>query len=87
VHFATELGPVHLAIYPAETPGQASERRAGGSMFPGFYVASLDGAAQALVQAGAPVVTGHQQMPWGCRIAALDPDGRAIEINQPGHCA
>jgi catechol 2,3-dioxygenase-like lactoylglutathione lyase family enzyme len=84
VHFATELGPVHVAIYPAQTPGQAGERRAGGSVFPGFYVASLDGTASAL--AGAPVVTGHQQMPWGCQIVALDPDGRAVEVNQRGHC-
>jgi hypothetical protein len=30
VHFATELGPVHFAIYPAEQPGQAQERRSGG---------------------------------------------------------
>lgn len=86
VHFATELGPVHFAIYPAEGPGRAGERRSGGSVFPGFYVESLDGAAEALAQAGARVLTGHQQMPWGCRVVAEDPDGRAVEINQRGHC-
>jgi lactoylglutathione lyase len=86
VHFAAELGPVHFAIYPAEAAGRAGERRAGGSSFPGFYVESLDHAAQALAQAGAPVLTSHQEMPWGCRIVAEDPDGRAIEINQQGHC-
>jgi len=78
-------GPVHFAIYPAEEPGRARERRSGGSMFPGFYVQSLDRAAEALAQIGAPVLTGHQQMPWGCRVVAEDPDGRAIEINQRGH--
>ena len=86
VHFATELGPVHFAIYPAEVAGRASARRSGGSLFPGFYVESLDRAAEALARAGAPMLTGHQQMPWGCRVVAEDPDGRAVEINQRGHC-
>jgi len=86
VHFATELGPVHFAIYPADAPGRAAQRRSGGSLFPGLYVDSLDRAAAALARAGARVLTGHQQMPWGCRIVAEDPDGRAIEINQRGHC-
>lgn len=86
VHAAAELGPVHFAIYPAEAPGRAGERRNGGSMFPGFYVESLDKAAAALARAGAPVLSGHEQMPWGCRVVAEDPDGRAVEINQRGHC-
>jgi lactoylglutathione lyase len=86
VHFATELGPVHFAIYPAEAPGRARERRSGGSFFPGFYVESLDQAAEALARTGAPVLTGHEQMPWGCRVVAEDPDGRAVEINQRRHC-
>ncbi|HEY1920502.1 MAG TPA: VOC family protein [Streptosporangiaceae bacterium] len=86
VHFATELGPVHFAIYPAEAPGVAAERRSGGSVFPGFYVESLDQAAQSLAQANATMLTGHEQMPWGCRLVAEDPDGRAVEINQRGHC-
>ncbi|HEY1321900.1 MAG TPA: VOC family protein [Streptosporangiaceae bacterium] len=86
VHFAVELGPVHVAIYPAGAPGRARERRAGGSLFPGFYVEALDRAAEALAQAGAPVLSGHEQMPWGCRVVAEDPDGRAVEINQREHC-
>ncbi|HUB42668.1 MAG TPA: VOC family protein [Streptosporangiaceae bacterium] len=86
VHFATELGPVHFAIYPAEVAGRAGERRSGGSLFPGFYVESLDRATEALAQQGAPMLTGHQEMPWGCRVVAEDPDGRAVEINQRGHC-
>jgi lactoylglutathione lyase len=86
VHFAAELGAVHFAIYPAQTPGRAEERRSGGSMFPGFYVQSLDQAAQALAGAGAQVLTGHEQMPWGCRILAEDPDGRVVEIDQKEHC-
>jgi lactoylglutathione lyase len=87
VHFATELGPVHFAIYPAEAPGRAGERRSGGSVFPGFYVESLAHAIEALARVGAPMLTGHEQMPWGCRVVAEDPDGRAVEVNQRGHCA
>jgi hypothetical protein len=86
VHFATELGPVHFAIYPAGAPGRAGERRSGGSMFPGFYVESLDRAAAALARAGAVTLTGHGQMPWSCRVVAEDPDGRAVEVNQREHC-
>jgi len=86
IHFATELGPVHFAIYPAETPGRATERRSGGSVFPGFYVDSLDRAVEELNAAGAPMLTEHEQMPWGCRIVAEDPDGRAVEVNQRRHC-
>jgi hypothetical protein len=86
VHVATELGSVHFAIYPAEPPGRAGERRSGGSLFPGFYVDSIDRAVEALALVRAPVLTGHEQMPWGCRIVAEDPDGRAVEVNQRGHC-
>jgi lactoylglutathione lyase len=86
VHFAAELGPVHFAIYPAREEGQAPERRVAGSVFPGFYVESLDHAAEALARAGAQALTGHEQMPWGCRLVARDPDGRAVEVNQRGHC-
>jgi predicted enzyme related to lactoylglutathione lyase len=52
----------------------------------GFYVESLDRVTEALARAGAPVLTEHDQMPWGCRVVAEDPDGRAVEINQRGHC-
>jgi predicted enzyme related to lactoylglutathione lyase len=87
IHFAAELGPVHFAIYPAQAPGRAQERRTGGNVFPGFYVDSLEHVVSALKQAGAPILTEHEQMPWGCRIVAEDPDGRAVEINQRAHCA
>jgi lactoylglutathione lyase len=86
VHFAIELGPLHFAIYQAGKPGQAPERRSAGDTFPGFYVGSLDDVASALRQLGAPIITDHEDMPWGCRIVARDPDGRAVEVNQKEHC-
>jgi hypothetical protein len=42
-------------------------------------VAALEGLA-------APVLAAHAPMPWGCRVVAQDPDGRAVEINLRGHC-
>lgn len=86
VHFAAELGEVHFAIYAAGAPGRAPERRAGGSSFPGFYVSSLDQVEDVLARIGARVLSGHEEMPWGCRIVAEDPDGRPVEINQRSHC-
>jgi lactoylglutathione lyase len=86
VHFAVELGPVHFAIYAADAAGKAPDRRAAGSCFPGFYVDSLDQAARALGGTGARTLTGHEEMPWGCRVVIEDPDGRAIEVNQRWHC-
>jgi len=86
VHFAAEVGPVHFAIYAAERPGRAPGRRDGGSCFPGFWVDSLDQVAEALAGVGARTLTEHEEMPWGCRIVTEDPDGRAVEINQRGHC-
>ena len=86
VHLAVELGPVHFAIYEAAAAGRAPERRAGGDTFPGFYVESLDEVTKALRQLGAPLIREHEAMPWGCRIIAQDPDGRAVEVNQKAHC-
>jgi predicted enzyme related to lactoylglutathione lyase len=86
-HLAVELGPVHFAIYEADAPGQAPQRRSAGDTFPGFYVGSLDEVVKALQQLGTPIIRGHENMPWGCRVVVRDPDGRAAEVNQKEHCA
>jgi lactoylglutathione lyase len=86
VHFAADLDGVHFAVYPAQAPGRAPARRAAGGSFPGFYVTSLDQVTAALAGLGAPVLQAHEEMPWGCRILAEDPDGRPVEVNQRGHC-
>ncbi len=86
VHFAAEVGPVHFAVYAAQAHGRATEHRDGGSCFPGFYVESLERTADALAELGAPLLTGHEVMPWGCRMVVRDPDGRAVEVNQRHHC-
>ncbi len=88
VHAAVELDDVHIAIYSGHGPSQpAPGRRSIGSAFPGFYVESLDAAHDAVLATGARMIEQHEQMEWGCRIVAEDPDGRAIEIIQRDHCA
>lgn len=86
-HYAVEVGPIHFAVYPAESSGRAPARRASGSSFPGLFVESLDTVSAALAEMGAPILSSHEQMPWGCRIVAEDPDGRPVEINQREHCS
>jgi predicted enzyme related to lactoylglutathione lyase len=86
VHHACELGPVHFAIYPAESASTTPGRRGAGSTFAGFYVDSLDAVAAALSELSAAVIGEHEQMPWGCRMMFQDPDGRPVEVNQQGHC-
>lgn len=86
VHFAAELGDVHFALYPAAGLGRAPDRRSAGSSFAGVYVGSLNEALQAVTALRAPVLTGHEVMPWGCRFVAEDPDARPVEVNQKDHC-
>jgi lactoylglutathione lyase len=87
-HAAAQIGGVHVAVYPAETGSgaRAPRWRAAASDFPGFYVDSLDEAVAAVQERGARLLVDHQERPWGCRVVAEDPDGRAVEVNQRGHC-
>jgi lactoylglutathione lyase len=87
VHAATDLGDVHFAVLAAGDPSQGKpDWRSGGSTFVGFYVESLDRTSESLKSLGSPVLIEHQVRPWGCRMVFDDPDGRAVEINQLGHC-
>ena len=87
VHFAAEIGPVHFAIYQADTPPEGvTPWRGAGSVFAGFYVDSLEKTVASVTALGAPLLTEHESRPWGCRAVAEDPDGRAVEINQRDHC-
>jgi catechol 2,3-dioxygenase-like lactoylglutathione lyase family enzyme len=86
LHAAGELGGVHVAVLPASAPGGSGEWRAGGSTFVGLWVPSLDAAMAALEPVGAELLLAHQECDWGCRFVVADPDGRAVEVNQRGHC-
>jgi lactoylglutathione lyase len=87
VHAAGEMGSVHVAVFPADDPGNAAEWRTAGSTFVGLWVPSLEAAMSALEALGAEILHGHQEREWGCRVVVADPDGRAVELNQRDHCA
>jgi lactoylglutathione lyase len=86
VHAAGEMGSVHVAVLSAAAPGGGAGWRAAGSTFVGLWVPSLAEAMAALETIGAQVLRGHQECEWGCRFVVADPDGRAVEVNQRGHC-
>jgi hypothetical protein len=88
VHSATELDGVHFAIYQADegVGERALSWRSASSDLPGFYIDSLDDVIATLNTLATKMLAAHQRRPWGCRIVAQDPDGRAVEINQWNHC-
>jgi len=93
-HAAADVGGVHVAVFPGggadgtgpDSAGPDGAWRAAGSTFTGFWVESLADTRAALVAARAEIPQEHQRREWGCRIVATDPDGRAVEVNQRGHC-
>lgn len=87
-HLAADLNGVHVAVFQGSSHpiSRAPGWREAGSTFPGFYVDSLDSVVDALRAINTSILVEHEQRPWGCRVVAEDPDGRAVEINQRGHC-
>lgn len=86
IHSAADVGGVHVAVYSATESASSPGWRAAGSTFAGFYVPSLDQVVTSLTALGAEVLLDHQVRDWGCRCVFSDPDGRAVEVNQRGHC-
>jgi lactoylglutathione lyase len=88
VHAATDVGDVHMAVFPADASARSvvPRWREGGSTFVGFYVDSLDETLEALQRVGTKLLADHEVREWGCRVVVEDPDGRAVEINQRSHC-
>ena len=86
VHFSCELGAMVIEIYPARARGGgagAPDRRDAGATIVGFRVESLAAVIDALAREGAVVLTAPQDTPWGKRAVVSDPDGRAVELNEP----
>jgi lactoylglutathione lyase len=82
VHFSTQLGGVVVEIYPGE-PAAPLGRKAAGATMLGFQVPSVDTAVRSAKQTGAMVTTEPMDSDWGRRAVVIDPDGRAIELNEP----
>ena len=81
VHFACELGPVHLAVFAA-AEGKAPPHRTSGGTMPGFAVPSIDSTFAAVEALGSKVVQPPEEFPWGPRFLVEDPDGRTVEVFQ-----
>jgi lactoylglutathione lyase len=76
-HFASESSGAVLELYPATAnqPVSASTRI-------GFSVGDVDAVVNALVAAGAKVVTAAADSEWGRRAVVADPDGHRVELVQ-----
>jgi catechol 2,3-dioxygenase-like lactoylglutathione lyase family enzyme len=81
LHYACELAGAHVAIY--ESPaGEAPRHDHGGATMVGFDVDSLELALDLLKACHAKVLKGPEKVSWGRRAIVLDPDGRAVELNE-----
>jgi predicted enzyme related to lactoylglutathione lyase len=88
-HAVGRIDGNHFSIHQAP-PGPVAAApawKAPASAMFGFYVDDLDHVVSTVVNSGARDLTGHQQRAWGCRHIVTDPDGRAVELNQRGHCS
>ena len=81
VHFACAIGGTVMEIYPGE-PGTAPERKSGGATMVGFSVQALDETLKMLAELGYSPIAPPKDSAWGRRAAVLDPDGRAVELNE-----
>lgn len=76
-HFASEDGGVVFEIYPAS---QKSPPTAGLRL--GFEVGDVREMTNRLVEAGATVISGPTDSPWGMRAVVQDPEGHKLELTQ-----
>ncbi|MEO7995023.1 MAG: VOC family protein [bacterium] len=81
VHWSCEIGAAHFAIFEG-TEGQAPKRHEGGGTMIGFRVDSLDAALARLEPLEIRMIYPPHDAPWGRRAVVLDPDGRAVELNE-----
>lgn len=82
VHYASESDGLVLEIYPGEQ-GQAPDRSQSGAVMLGFRVNSIEETLEALQPLNTFIITQPRSSAWGKRCVVQDPDGRAIELNEP----
>ena len=76
-HYAGEVGPCVLEVYPLPEGGMADA-----STRLGFAVADLGRVLESLEAAGTPAISPPKETAWGKRAVVRDPDGRAVELYQ-----
>ena len=79
LHFACDLGTLHVAVFQG-APGTHPPFRTAGGVLPGLAVPSLDGALESAEALGAKIVQRPTEYPWGMRALVEDPDGRTVEL-------
>jgi catechol 2,3-dioxygenase-like lactoylglutathione lyase family enzyme len=85
LHFACDIGGVHVAVLPARRTEGARTRGEHGASQPSFRVASLDRAIDAIRGLGElRLIIDRQEGPWGVRVVVEDPDGRALQLTTAG---
>lgn len=82
IHYSCQMGETVVEIYP-ETAQEILDYRRGGATMLGFRVESLKTTVIAIEQTGARLLSPPKATAWGRRAVALDPDGRAVELNEP----
>jgi catechol 2,3-dioxygenase-like lactoylglutathione lyase family enzyme len=84
-HFQCDVGGVHFAIYEQDAgDSPPPEYLSAGASLIGFDVDALDPVYVAAKTVGARVLIRPEEVPWGRRAVVLDPDGRTVELNEPG---
>ena len=81
VHYSSQVSSTVLEIYPGDDAAQVNRKHSGATMI-GFTIERVDSVIAAVQQLQAPVLTAPTDSPWGRRAVILDPDGRAIEVNE-----
>jgi lactoylglutathione lyase len=82
MHYSCQLGTTVIEIYPGAAPVPQDFRDSGATLL-GFNVASLDAILDAMKLMNVPVLTVPKRSAWGRRAVVQDPDGRAVELNEP----
>ena len=83
LHYACDLGDVHIAVFTATEVGASPGLGEPGCAFPGFAVESVDDTVEVARQVGAAVMQEPDDYPWGRRAVLSDPDGRPVEVFTP----
>ena len=81
-HFAAQNGAFVLEIFPAEA-GTAPDRKSGGATMLGLQIENLSEVLGQLALLGIEPLAPPKPSQWGLRAVVCDPDGRAVELNQP----
>jgi predicted enzyme related to lactoylglutathione lyase len=82
VHYSCQSGTTVIEIYP-ETAQQPQDYQGGGATLLDFNVKSLDAVLERMKPLDVPVLKSPKSSTWGRRAVVQDPDGRAVELNEP----